>query len=278
MRSNRRSRFRLLLFLTTGLGAAAIALTAYFTGILRSQELGTVDVRFSIRGAQPQPNDLAVVQIDDDTFSDFQNANLPSHWPFSRYYHARVINRLKKDGAKVIAYDIQFTEPTSPGPDNALIDAVAGAGNVVLATTEVNSKGHSNVFGGDDVVRQVHARVGNANYGLDSGGTIRRMSYSVEKLTSFPVVAAQEFLDTKITPALMGGNRQWIDYVGPPGTIRGAASDHGPNEYSFSKVYFGKVPASAFRGKVVVVGPASNTLGDVHATSTTGGGLMSGAE
>src|SRR6266566_4570949 len=107
MRSNRRSRFRLLLFLTTGLGAAAIALTAYFTGILRTQELATVDARFSIRGAQPQPKDVVVVQIDDHTFNDFNNMHLPYHqWPFSRYYHAKIIDRLHKDGAKVIAYDI----------------------------------------------------------------------------------------------------------------------------------------------------------------------------
>ena len=124
MRSNRRSRFRLLLFLATGLGAAAIALTAYFTGLLRTQELATVDTRFSIRGSLPQPKDVVVVQINDDTFSDFGNKGLPNHWPFSRYYHAKVINTLRKDGAKVIAYDIQFTEPTSDGPDNALINAV----------------------------------------------------------------------------------------------------------------------------------------------------------
>jgi adenylate cyclase len=279
MRSNRRSRFRLLLFLTTGLGAAAIALTAYFTGILRTQELATVDLRFSIRGAQPPPNDVVVVQIDDDTFSDFANQNRANHWPFSRYYHARVINRLRKDGAKVIAYDIQFTERTSDGPDNALIEAVRKAGNVVLATTEVDPHGQSNVFGGPPAQRYARAQVGDASYGVDPGSTIRRMYYAPNGLTSFPVVAAEKFLDTKITPSDMGGSSAWIDYVGPPGTIRGAASDHGPHEYSFSKVYFGKIPASAFRGKVVVVGPASATLlGDVHPTSTTGSGVMSGVE
>jgi adenylate cyclase len=280
MRSNRRSRFRLLLFVTTGLGAAAIALTAYFTGMLRSQELATVDVRFSIRGAQPQPKDVVVVQIDDDTFSDFQNRSLPSHWPFSRYYHARVINRLKKDGASVIAYDIQFTEPTSPGPDNALIEAVRNAGNVVLAATEVNKRGQSNVFGGVPAQRYARAQVGDASYGVDPGATIRRMYYAPQGLTSFPVLAAEKYLDTKITPADMGGKSAWIDYVGPPGSIRGAGDHFHPrNRISFSQVYFGKVPASVFRGKLVVVGPASATLlGDVHATSTTGSGVMSGVE
>ncbi|MGZ4257313.1 MAG: CHASE2 domain-containing protein [Gaiellaceae bacterium] len=281
MRSTRRGRFRLALFLITGLGAAAIALTAYFTGILRSQELATVDVRFSIRGTQPQPKDVVVVRIDDNTFNDFKNLHLAyAQWPFSRFYHAKVINTLRKDGAKVIAYDIQFTEQSAqPGADNALITAVRRAGNVVLATIEVNSKGQSDVFGGPPTQRYARAEVGDASYNVNSGGTIRKMLYSPQGLTSFPVAAAEKFLDTKITPATMGGNSAWIDYVGPPGTIRGAAdSSHPQNEISFSQVYLGKVPASVFRGKIVVVGPASPTLGDVHATSTTGSSVMSGAE
>src|SRR6266550_6555619 len=280
MRSNRRSRFRLALFLGTGLGAAAIALTGYFTGILRTQELATVDARFSIRGAQPQPKDVVVVQIDDNTFNDFNNMHLPYHqWPFSRYYHAKVIDRLHKDGAKVIAYDIQFTEQSAqPGADGALVEAVRRAGNVVLATVEVDKRGRTNVFGGVEAQRYARAQVGDATYGVDTGATIRRMLYSPQgKLKAFPILAAERFLDTKITPAEMGGSSQWIDYVGPPGTIRGAG-DRPPNEISFSQVMFGKVPASAFRGKVVVVGPASPTLGDVHATSTTGSSVMSGAE
>jgi adenylate cyclase len=280
MRSNRRSRFRLLLFLGTGLGAAAIALTAYFAGVLRTQELASVDARFSIRGAQHQPKDVVVVQIDDDTFSAFGNRGLPNHWPFSRYYHAKVINQLHKDGARVIAYDVQFTERTSDGPDNALIEAVRGAGNVVLAATEVDKHGQTNVFGGVEAQRYARAEVGDASYGVDPGSTIRRMFYAPQGLTSFPVVAAEKFLDTKITQAEMGGSSAWIDYVGPPGTMRGAGDHfHARNRISFSQVYFGKVPASVFRGKVVVVGPASATLlGDVHATSTTGSGVMSGVE
>ena len=36
----------------------------------------------------------------------------------------------------MIAYDVQFTEPTDAVDDNALINAIARARNVVLATTE----------------------------------------------------------------------------------------------------------------------------------------------
>ena len=57
----------------------------------------------------------------------------------SRSLHARVIDRLHAAGAREIVYDVQFTEPTVPAQDNALINAVGRApGKVVLATTEAH--------------------------------------------------------------------------------------------------------------------------------------------
>ena len=64
-------------------------------------------------------------------------------------------------------------------------------------------------------------------------------------------------------------NSAGIDFRGPPGTIR---------TVSFSDVYYGRVPASVFAGRVVVVGATSATLQDLHATSTTSSKPMSGAE
>ena len=87
--------------------------------------------------------DLAFVAIDANTFD-----KLGLQWPFPRSLHGRLIDRLHADGARAIAYDVQFTEPTTPRQDNALIRAVQRAGNVVLSTTEVDENGESNVFGG----------------------------------------------------------------------------------------------------------------------------------
>ena len=81
-----------------------------------------------------------IVKIDDTTFSE-----LGQRWPFPRSSHARVIRNLKADGAKVIAYDIQFSEftPKRKGilEDNAFMDASHAAGNLVFSTTEVNDRG-----------------------------------------------------------------------------------------------------------------------------------------
>ena len=127
----RRARLQLTLFIAAGVAAAGVMLGLYAIDALKGLELRSVDTRFSVRGTQPQPPDLAVVAIDTKTFNKLQ-----VQWPFPRRYHARVLDNLRKDGAKAIAFDVQFTEQTDARDDNALIDAVSRSKNLVLATTE----------------------------------------------------------------------------------------------------------------------------------------------
>jgi adenylate cyclase len=262
------TRLRLALFLGVGFAATGVALVAYGTNVFRSLELDSVDARFAIRGDQARPKDVVVVAIDDETFSDFNSAGLSGRYPFPRKRFARVIDNLSDDGAKVIAYDIQFTERTNDEDDNALINSVADAGNVVLATTEVDKQGRTNVFGGDDVVRQVGARVGNGNFPTDSGGVIRRVAYTVDKLKSLALVTAERATGKTITPHdFHDRDTNYIDFVGPPGRI---------DSHSFSDVYYGTFKPGTFEGKIVVVGPSAPALQDVHSTSS--GENMSGAE
>jgi adenylate cyclase len=262
------TRLRVALFLGVGFAATGLALVAYGTNVLRSLELDSVDARFAIRGDQPRPEDVLVVAIDDETFSDFNSAGLSGRYPFPRRRFARVIDNLSNDGAKVIAYDIQFTEQTNADDDNALINSVADAGNVVLATTEVGKRGRTNVFGGDDIVRQVGARVGNGNFPTDSGGVIRRVAYSVDGLKSLALVTAERATGDRITPDDFHDRAtNYIDFVGPPGRVE---------THSFSDVYYRTFEPGTFKGKIVIVGPSAPALQDVHPTSS--GENMSGAE
>lgn len=273
MKRARRSRLQVALFLGVGLAATGLGLVSFGTNLFRSLELNTVDVRFSIRGAQPAPENIAVVAIDDDTFSFFNNRRERIRWPFPRSYFATVIDQLDADGAKVIAYDVQFTEETEIEEDTALVESVAKAGNLVLATTEVGEGGTTNVFGSDAVVRDVGARVGNGNFPLDPGGVIRRVGFEVDDLTSFALVAAERAQGKPITRKEFGDrDSTWIDYVGPAGTI---------DTTSFATVWRnqfkpGSFKPGSFRDKIVVVGPSATALQDIHPTSTSE--AMSGAE
>jgi len=260
----RRARLRLTLFLAAGVAAAGVMLGLYALDALKSLELRSVDTRFSVRGTQPQPKDLAVVAIDTKTFND-----LKIQWPFPRGRHAKVLDRLRKDGAKAIAFDVQFTEPTTRKQDGALIDAVGRSKNVVLATTEVDDKGRTAIFGGDQTLRAIGAKAGNALLPNDAGGTIRRTWYDARKLKTLGVVTAEDVLGKPIPRSALGGKTAWIDYQGGPGTIQTT---------SYSDVYNNNFRTGTFKNRIVVIGPAAPTLGAVHPTSVTGEDLMSGAE
>jgi adenylate cyclase len=254
-------RLRLGLFLVNALILTGLVLAAYGLDVLDGPELDTIDARFEIRGDTGAPSDVVVVEIDDVSFNELGEA-----WPFPRSLHAEAVDRLRRAGARVIAYDIQFTEPTRPEEDNALISAVDRANGVVLATTEVGQGGQTNVFGGDQVLRETGARAGSSNYVNDSDGVIRRQPYAVEGLESFAVVAAEEFRGRRL-PVREGF--EWIDFHGPPGTVESVP---------FSRLVEGRTPPDFFRDKIVVIGATAPSLQDVHPTAVGGDAPMSGPE
>jgi adenylate cyclase len=245
--------------------AGGVALGAYATHLMRPLELLGVDARFGLRGTQERPAEIVVVQVDDRTFNEL---GIP--WPFPRSLHARVIDRLRRAGARAIALDVQFTEPTVPRQDNALIEAVERAGGVVLSTTEVDARGHTGVLGGEAVVHQIGARAASTVVEPDPGGTIRKLQHEEDGLVSFAVAAAEAASGEAVDPDRFESDGEaWIDFRGPPDSFR---------QVSYSRVLRGEVPDSVFRGKTVVVGASAPALQDVHATSTTGAELMSGPE
>lgn len=255
-------RRRNVAFVAIAVLAAAIGIAAYATDLFRGIELDTMDTRFAIRGDQAPPEELVVVEVDDVSFGE-----LDEQWPFPRSLHGDLIDRLTDAGARAVAYDVQFTEPTSVAEDNALIRAVARAGNVVLATTEVDERGRSNVFGGEDVLRSVDARAANTLIPPDPGGDVRRIDHEVQGLESFATASVEVATGEAVDPSEFEGDA-WIDYHGPPGTVP---------TVSFSKVVRGKVDPGFFEDKIVVVGASAPTLQDVHPTPISDG-QMAGAE
>jgi adenylate cyclase len=262
-RPERRRRRSLLLAAAT-LVAVALAFGLDATGALRRVELGSIDARFSVRGTQPQPPEVAVVGIDATTLREIDR------FPFSRKYHAEVIDKLRRDGAKVIAYDVQFTEQTTPEDDEALIAAVERAhGKTVLSTTEVADDGTTAVLGGDETLHAIDAKVGNTIAPADPGGVIRRMPERYDGLDGFAVVAAELALGRHVDRSRFHDGEAWIDYHGPARTLQ---------VVSMADVLKDRYRKGTFRDKVVVIGATAPTLQDVKATSASGSGVMSGPE
>jgi adenylate cyclase len=255
-------RLRLLMFVGTAVVLTGFVMAAYGTDVLQDSELDTVDARFAVRGDLEPPADIAIVGVGEQSFDV-----LGEQWPFPRSLHGEVITQLRRDGARVIAYDVQFTEPSNPPDDQALADAIARAGNVVLATTAVDARGGTNVLGGEEVLRSLDARAAHAGLTTDAGRVVRRMSYELERLETFAVAAVERARGRQV-PEDAFPDPAWIDYHGRTNVRR----------IPFHRVVRGDFPPGTFRDQIVVVGATAPSLQDVHPTSVSGDEFMYGVE
>src|SRR3954451_1557568 len=267
--NKRTRRIRTLLLLGAAATIALVCLGAQAANLLHRPDLSTVNMRFSVRGQTTVP-DIAIVSIEDRTVTGPGRT-----WPMNRKRHAKVVKALDEAGAKVIAYDVQFTEPSGDTDadaeaDNALIEAVRAASpKMVMATTEVEKGGRTSVFGGGEGLRYSKATPANSNYAPDEDGRIRRMAFKIDDLKTFGIAAAEKMVGHRITSPPGVGALAWIDYPGPPETIP---------YISFDDVENGRLNPADVRGKLVVVGASAPILQDRHSTSTSGSGLMPGPE
>jgi adenylate cyclase len=252
------------MFVGTALVLTGFVLAAYATDVLDDSELDTVDGRFAIRGDLAPPEDIVIVGIDDPSFSE-----LGERWPFPRTLHAEAIKQLRADGARVIGYDVQFTEPSeTPQDDLALADAIAAAGNVVLATTIVDDRGRTNVFGGDKYLRPLQTRAAHAGYATDPGRVVRRMAHDLEQLETLAVAIVERAQRRQIPKDEFPAERPWIDYHGKANV----------ETIPFYRVVRGDFPKGTFEDKIVIVGATAPILQDVHPTSVSGDDFMFGVE
>jgi CHASE2 domain-containing sensor protein len=265
--SSRRSPAATLAILIAGLVAVCAGAVIYLTGVATPPEQGTINARFQIRHV-PRPNGIALVTIDSETL----NA-LRERWPLRRSLHAQAIDRIAAAHPKEIVYDVQFTEPTTPREDFALYHAIAKAGGAVLATSEVDDHGHTNVLGGDQNLARIHAQAATSNIlnGSDGWGhtLVTRFPYEISGVKALAVVAAERATGVAVAPSAFPAGGALIDYRGGPGTFPSV---------SFIQVLRGQFNPAAFHNKIVVVGVSAPTEQDVHPTPMSGSSLMSGPE
>jgi len=160
--------------LIIGASLGILVILSYHQGLLDIPELKSLDFRFQIRGPIASKVPIVLVSIDQDSFDEL---NLP--WPWPRTLHATLIRKLAASQAKLIAFDILFTEPKAdPREDQALADAIRDAGNVILAAefTEVPSDfgPRTTVNLPIPLVREHALGYGPANLVTDRDGIVRR--------------------------------------------------------------------------------------------------------
>ena len=111
--ARRRRRSALLLAATVAAIAGALALNA--AGAVERLEYQAIDTRFSIRGSTGAPKNVVVVGVDAKTFGTRRTAGSASSGRSRAAATPRSSTSSCSDGARVIAYDVQFTEPSPTG-------------------------------------------------------------------------------------------------------------------------------------------------------------------
>jgi CHASE2 domain-containing sensor protein len=294
-----RERTRRLETRNRRLTGAVIALVAVAIGLalylwnpepVQRLELSTIDARFNVRGSSGPDPRVVMVTLDNGTLARY-DAQRALAIPRGQY--APMFARLRRDGAAVIAVDIHFNgahEDDLRG-DRELLDAIrATRDRLVLAFDEfaiVRRSGddspwvyRADLLGQPVAVQGTGATTGYAGLPDDQDGHTRRAEYLVvgagsdanRKVTipTFAFAAAEVARRAGLVDAVkqdatasrrawgdQTDRTAWIDYRGPRGTIPSVSA---------IDVIDGRVPASTFRDKVVVVGVAAKGAQDVLRT------------
>jgi adenylate cyclase len=95
------------------------------------EENAGLELLFKLRGVRKTSSEVVVVSIDRESSDHLKVSDSPEKWP--RSLHARLVDKLARAGARVIIFDVYFTEPRVPKEDIALAQAMKKARNVVLA-------------------------------------------------------------------------------------------------------------------------------------------------
>jgi adenylate cyclase len=258
-----------------GIVAAGVVVTLVVLGRLDDVERWSLDQLFELRGPRQPTAPIVIVTIDESSMSE-----LDLQWPFPRTLHAQLLQRLDAGKPLAIGLDLIFDSPSSrsPADDEALGEAVAVAGNVVLgaaASVDVQAFYKRETLNAPiPVIRRGAAAVAAINLVSDADTHVRRAPLNVrvgdDSVPPFDV-ALYRLVQKAGLPAapLPAGDHVLINFRGGPRTFPWVP---------YYRVINGEVPPESFRGKIVLIGPTSEVLHDVFPTAFARGGDMPGVE
>ncbi|MFZ3072507.1 MAG: adenylate/guanylate cyclase domain-containing protein [Thermodesulfobacteriota bacterium] len=117
---------RVAVFVVLGLISAFLTLILYIVkpSFLTVLDLKATDAMFKKRAASRPPENVVLVAVDEKSVNEL------GRWPWKRSELASLVRGL--GAAKVVAFDIVFSEPADVKEDAELRDAIKETGNVVL--------------------------------------------------------------------------------------------------------------------------------------------------
>lgn len=188
-------------------------------------------------------SEVIIVYLDDSAAVELQQS-LES---WDRSLHAKLLDRLTRDGARAVLFDLIFSEPSPDSRADLLFaEAMRRHGRVVLsakANVEQQFGVEQRVITAPTPALRAAAEAwGLANFKHDADFGARRIFEGIDDLPS-------------VTAATVGGDgafprQRWFRFYGPRGTI--------PNVSYAQALLEDGVPPGFFQGKIVVIGLRSD--------------------
>ena len=205
---------------------------------------------------------VMIVYLDPESYAQ-QQQDLSKPW--SRSLHASLVNRLTQSGAKLVIFDIVFSDP---GPDAAadlqFADAIRANGRVVLAgELNRNSRATSQAEGiktmqptlPDPQLLHAAATWGLANLIVDNDFVVRKHfpGFSPDQQPSLTWAAAR-LLKLRVADVATPARTHWLRYYGRPLSAL-------PHVSYSQALETNSASDSFFRDKIVFIGARPMTTG-----------------
>jgi adenylate cyclase len=260
-----------------------VALTVIVTALAALGLNGNVFAGFQRRATDallpsaPSDPHVVVVGFDRKTIATPGLGN-----PLPREKVAELVDQLKADGARVIVFDVTYSQESQEqvAPDALLAKAITNAGNVVLAVKGTSGKQDNGVVRLDNEsgfaagLRDADFTVGHAQTNQDpTDGVNRSLPLVVEAadgtfvpaLSLAAVMRYRGITDSPIVrpDGVQIGNR-FVPAIGAKSLLLNFAERLSDPErvISAADVIAGTVPKEKIDGKIVLIGAVDSTLGD----------------
>ena len=266
-----------------------LGLSNNITTPIERLEYSMQDTFVRLRGTEELSGEIIIVAIDDQSF-----AWNGLQWPWPRSYYGEIVDQINQGGGKVIGVDLILFEPDEKQPENDRVFATAleksQASVAVMEINRTSGEGFETEtlslplsiyrdaldgMGITGVNRDEDAIVRNiAAFGSYQGEAYPHWAFEIARLyqNAEPAVfTASGVQYNGQTIHLSSGNLP-VYYAGPAKTYP---------TYSASDVHDGitlEQDPDAFRGKIVLIGPTSLSLQDIHPTPFSAKKLTPGVE
>ena len=225
--------------------ATIIIIPMVHLGFLQPIEFWAYNSFTNWRGDRPWDDRVIIIAIDDQSLSKI------GRFPWSRDRYVQILQKLEQTEASIVGFDILLSEASPADPQ--LAAAIARYQKVVLAMAWDKS--------GQPLlpiapISNASVAVGHILKREDADRVVRQVDLQIQDIPTFAVSILQAYNLTTASNTLLPELNQTL-------TINWTKRDKDIPQVSFSDVLDGKIPASTFRNKIVVVGVTASGIDDL---------------